>query len=86
MWTESNIIIMHLQDINMISALLKIYDDYIDVFSELKIKCLLVYNKHNYVIEINDENLSHNLLYNFSKTELQFLWMYLNDVLMKNWI
>ena len=68
----------------MIFALFKIYNDYVDVFSKLKTECLLVHEKHDYVIEINDENSSHNSLYNFLKTELQFLQMYLNDVLMKN--
>ena len=75
---------MHLQDINMISALFKIYDDYIDVFSELKTECLLAHKKHDHVIEINDENSSHDSLYNFLKTELQFLQIYLNDILTKN--
>ena len=77
-------IIMHLQDVNMISALFKIYDDYVNVFSELKTEYLLMYEKHDHVIKINDENSLHNSLYNFSKTELQFLQMYLNDVLIKS--
>ena len=85
-WTKSDVIMMCLQDINIISALSKIYNDYVDVFSELKTECLLTHEKHDHVIEINDENSLHNSLYNLSKTELQFLWMYLNDVLMKNWI
>ena len=64
---------MCLQNINMIFALFKIYDDYINMFLKLKTKCLLIYKKHDHVIEINDENSSHNSFYNFSKTELQFL-------------
>ena len=64
---------MYLQDVNTISALFKIYNNYIDVFSKLKTGCLLIYKKHDHVIEINDENSSHNSLYNFLKTELQFL-------------
>ena len=86
MWTEFNAIIMHLQDISMIFALFKIYNDYIDVFSELKTECLLIHKKYDHVIEINDENSSHNSFYNLLKTELQFLQTYLNDILMKNWI
>ena len=77
---------MYLQDINTVFTLFKIYDDYVDIFSELKIKCLSMHEKHDHVIEINDENSSHNLFYNFSKTELQFLWIYLNNILTKNWI
>ena len=75
---------MYLQDINMIFALFKIYNDYIDVFSELKTEHLSAHEKYDYVIKINDENLSHNSLYNFSETELQFLQTYLNNILMKN--
>ena len=71
---------MCLQDINTVSALFKIYDDYIDVFSKLKTECLLIHKKHDHVKKINDEKSSHNLLYNLSKTELQFLQMYLNDI------
>jgi len=45
---------------------------------------LSAYEKHNYVIDINNENSLYKFLYNLSDKELQILQNYLNNILIKN--
>jgi len=50
------------------------------------VKCLSAHEKHNHVIDTNDENSLYKFLYNLSDKELQVLQSYLNNVLVKNQI
>ena len=47
---------------------------------------LFTHEKHDYAIEINEEESLHESLYNLSETELNVLRKYLDDVLVKSWI
>jgi len=50
------------------------------------VRNLSAHEKHNHVINTNNENSLYKSLYNLSDKELQVLWNYLNDILVKSWI
>jgi len=53
-------------------------------FFKVEVRCLFVHEKHDHVIDTNDENFSYKFLYNLSDKELQVLWNYLNNILVKS--
>ncbi len=59
------------------------YTEYIDIFSEKNTEKLSFHQSCNYTINTENYKSSYNLLYNLSKTELQILKEYLDDILMK---
>ncbi len=59
------------------------YTDYTDVFSEKNVKKLLLHQDSDYAINIKSYKSLYNLLYNLSKTELQILREYLDNILIK---
>ncbi len=59
------------------------YNKYADVFSEENVNKLLFHQDHDHVIKTKKHELFYNSLYNLSKTELQVLKEYLDDILTK---
>ena len=86
LWAQSAFISVHLQDIELMSAISVSYSNYADVFLKKEASWLFTHEKHDYAIEINEEEPLHESLYNLSETELNILKKYLDDVLVKNWI
>ena len=66
------------------SVIFSFYTEYKNVFFKVEAEHLSVHKKHDYIINTNDENSSYKSLYNLSDKELQVLWNYLNNVLIKN--
>ncbi len=62
------------------------YVNYADVFSEKNAEKLLFYQDCNHTINTENHKSSYNSLYNLSKTELQMLKEYLDNILVKEWI
>ena len=56
------------------------------MFSEKDTDQMLIYNKQNYKININNNKLNFRLLYNLFISKLQILYEYINDNLVKNFI
>jgi len=75
---------VHIQNINITSVIFSVYAKYENVFSEIEVKHLSAHEKHDYVIDTNDENSLYEFLYNLSNKELQVLQNYLNDILVKS--
>jgi len=73
-----------IQNINVTSVISSVYAEYENVFFEIEVKYLFAHEKHDYVIDTNNENSSYEFLYNLSDKELQVLQNYLNDILVKN--
>ena len=70
---------------NNVTSILSIeYAVYTDIFSNKKIKRLLLYKQNNHAIDLNKKNLLYKSLYNLLIYELKELRDYLNDVLTKN--
>ena len=65
------------------SVILSLYAEYENVFFKVEVKHLSAYEKHNYIIDTNDENSSYKSLYNLLNKELQVLQSYLNNILTK---
>ena len=89
LWAESADSVkltVHIQSADIISALSKKYDSYIDVFSEENADFLSVHKVSDYAIDLNEKKLLYDLLYNLFNTELEILRDYLKNVLVKNWI
>jgi len=86
LWAVLKLLMIRLQDIITVPSIPQAYADYADVFSKSEAECLSAHKKHNHVIDNNEKNPSHSFLYNLSDKELQVLWSYLNDVLVKGWI
>jgi len=59
------------------------YNKYMNVFSEENVDKLSSHQDHDHVIETEKHELSYDLLYNLSETELQVLREYLDNVLVK---
>jgi hypothetical protein len=53
------------------------------MFSEENADKLLFHQNHDHIIKIKKHKLLYDLLYNLSKTELQVLKEYLDDILIK---
>ncbi len=66
------------------SSIPQAYADYVNVFLKSEAECLSAHEKHDYVIDNNEENPSHSSLYNLSEKKLQVLQSYLNNVLVKS--
>jgi len=64
---------MHIQSTDIASVISSVYAEYENVFSEIEVRHLSAYKKHDYVIDTNDENFSYESLYNLSDKELQIL-------------
>ena len=86
LWAQSVFISVHLQSVELTSAISVSYSDYADVFLKKEASQLFTHEKHDYAIEINEEESLHESLYNLSETELNVLRKYLDDVLVKSWI
>jgi len=69
---------MHIQSTDVASVIFSIYAEYENVFFEVEVKCLFAHEKHNHVIDTNNENSLYKFLYNLSNKELQVLGNYLN--------
>jgi len=63
-----------------------IYVKYENVFSKVEVKYLFAHEKHDHVIDTNDENFLYKSLYNLSNKKFQILQNYLNSILVKSWI
>ena len=61
---------MHINSVNVASIIFFIYTDYKNIFFKVEIKYLSVYEKHNYVIDINNKNSLYKALYNLLNKEL----------------
>ena len=86
LWVQSVFINVCLQNVKLTSAISVSYSDYVDVFLEKEASQLFTHEKHDYAIEINEEESPHKSLYNLFKTELNILRRYLDNILMKSWI
>ena len=86
LWVQSVFISVHLQDIKLTLTISVSYSDYADVFLKKEASQLFTHEKHDYAIEINEEESLHESLYNLSETELNVLRKYLDNVLVKSWI
>ena len=89
LWAESADSVeltVHICNTGIISALLKKYNDYADMFSEENADLLLTYKISDYAINLNRKKSLYNLLYNLFNTELEILRDYLENILVKNWI
>jgi len=75
---------VYIQSTDVASVISFIYAEYENVFSEVEVKHLSAHEKHDHVIDTNDENSSYKFLYNLSDKELQVLQSYLNDILVKS--
>jgi len=64
---------MHIQNINITSVIFSVYAEYENVFFKIEVKHLFAHEKHNHVIDTNDENSLYKFLYNLSDKELQVL-------------
>ena len=84
LWVQSVFISVCLQDIELTSTISVSYSDYADVFLKKEASQLFTHEKHDYAIEINEEESLHESLYNLSETELNVLRKYLDDVLVKS--
>ena len=60
------------------------YAVYIDIFSNKKIRRLLLYKQNNHAINLNRKNPLYKPLYNLSIYKLKELRDYLDNVLTKN--
>jgi len=85
-WSVLKVKTVHIQSINIIFVISFVYAEYENVFFKVEVKHLSAHEKHDHVIDTNDENSLYKSLYNLLNKELQVLWNYLNDVLVKNWI
>jgi hypothetical protein len=85
LWAVLKLLTVRLQGTATVSSIPQTYADYADVFSSLK-QNVSAHEKHDYVIDNNEKNPSHSLLYNLSDKKLQVLQSYLNDTLVKGWI
>ncbi len=86
LWAVLKLLTIRLQGTATASSIPQAYVDYADVFSKSEAECLSTHEKHDHVIDNNEKNPSHSPLYNLSDKELQVLWSYLNNVLVKSWI
>ena len=86
LWAQSVFISVHLQSVELTSAISVSYSDYADVFLKKEASQLFTHEKHDHTIEINAEESPHKPLYNLFKTELNILRKYLDNILVKNWI
>jgi len=86
LWAVLKLLTVCLQDTATASSIPQAYVNYADVFSKFEAECLSAHKKHDYVIDNNEKNSSHSPLYNLLDKELQVLWSYLNNVLVKGWI
>jgi len=77
----SSTIVIHV--VSKTSALSQQYNKYIDVFSEENVSKLSSYQDHDHVIKTERHKSLYDSLYNLSKTELQVLREYLDNILMK---
>jgi len=75
---------VHIQSVNVVSVIFFIYAEYENVFFKVKVRHLSAYEKHDYIININNKNSLYKSLYNLLDKELQILWNYLNNILVKN--
>ena len=73
-----------IQSTDVVSVIFSVYTKYENVFSEVEVKHLSAHEKHDHVIDTNDENSLYKFLYNLSDKELQVLQNYLNNILMKS--
>ena len=70
---------------NNVAPILSIeYAVYTNIFSNKKIKRLLLYKQNNHVINLDRKNPLYKFLYNLLIYELKELRDYLDDILMKN--
>jgi len=69
--------------VSKMSTLSQQYNKYTDVFSEENVDKLSSHQDYDHVIETKRHESLYNSLYNLSKTELQVLREYLDDVLTK---
>jgi len=74
---------VRLQGTATVPSIPQAYADYADVFSKSEAGHLSAHEKHDHVIDNNEEDPSHSPLYNLSGKELQVLQSYLNDALVK---
>ena len=75
LWAESADSVkltVHIQSIDIISALSKKYDNYVNVFSEENADLLSAHKVSDYIIDLNEKKLLYNSLYNLFNTELKF--------------
>ena len=87
LWAESADSVkltIYIQSIDIISALSKKYDSYINMFSKENADLLSAYKVSDYIIDLNKKKLLYNSLYNLFNTELEILRDYLKNVLVKN--
>jgi len=64
---------MYIQNINVASVISSVYAEYENVFFKVEVKYLSAHEKHNHVIDTNDENSLYKSLYNLSNKKLQVL-------------
>jgi len=62
-----------IQNTNITFVIFSVYAEYENVFFEVEVKCLSAHEKHNYVINTNDENSLYKFLYNLSDKKFQVL-------------
>ena len=86
LWVQSVSVNVHLQNIELTSAISVSYSDYADVFLKKEASWLFTHEKHDHTIEINEKESLHKSLYNLFKTELNILRKYLDNVLVKSYI
>jgi len=70
LWSVLKMKTVCIQNVNVVSVIFFIYVKYENVFSEVEVRCLSAHEKHNHVINNNDENSSYKFLYNLSDKEL----------------
>ena len=77
---------VHIQSASTALSLLKKYAEYENVFSVENADILLSHKVTDHTIDLNKRESLYDSLYNLFNTELEILRIYLNDVLVKNWI
>ena len=87
LWAESADSVeltVYICNTDVISALLKKYNSYADMFSEENADLLSVHKVSDYTIDLNKKKLLYDSLYNLFNTELEILRDYLKNILVKN--
>ena len=77
---------MLFESIKTEDELLNIYSNFKEIFLKKDADQILLHNEQNYKINIKNNKLNFELLYNLSASKLQMLCRYISNNLIKNFI
>jgi len=72
-WSVLKVETVHIQNANVASVIFFIYAEYKNVFFEVEVRCLSAHEKHDHVINTNNEKSLYRSLYNLLDKEFQIL-------------